>query len=247
MNDEKKVPDDAAAPSDPESTKPRPEGLLGDVMPEIPAAQWDEIVAVLQADADTARAEADTAKADADKWKDQFLRERAELENFRKRADREREETAKYAISKFAKEIAGIADNFQRAISAVPAEAAEQDPALKSFLEGVTLAEREFLGVLERHGVMQINPLGALFNPHQHQAVMEREDASVPSGTVLQVFQAGFMIEERCLRPAMVVVSTGGAKVAKAGTAETAQPTEAPPAATPNEPADGDAPGEPQV
>jgi molecular chaperone GrpE len=246
MSDEKKVPDEAEPAFEAEAEKGRPEGLFGEGVPDIPASQWSEIVAVLQADADQQKAEADGAKADAAKWKEQVLRERAELENYRKRAEREREETAKYAISKFAKDVAGVADNFQRAISAVPANAAEQDPALKSFLEGVTVAEREFLGVLERHGVLQINPLGAPFNPHQHQAVMEREDASVPAGTVLQVFQAGFMIEDRCLRPAMVVVSTGGAKASKAGAGEAAQASESQGSAARPDRKDDDTSGEPK-
>lgn len=143
---------------------------------------------------------------------DRLLRAHADMENLRKRFEREKEETAKYAISKFAKDVAHVGDNFQRAIGAVPVEAAENDPALQSFLDGVMLAEREFLNVLERHGVRRIDPQGEAFNPHLHQAVMEQEDTSVPPGTVLQVFQTGYVIEDRCLRPAMVVVSRGGSK-----------------------------------
>lgn len=143
---------------------------------------------------------------------DRLLRAHADMENLRKRFEREKEETAKYAITKFAKDVLDVGDNFQRAISAVPAEAAETDPVLQSFLEGVVLAERDFLNVLERHGVKRVDPQGEPFNPHLHQAVMEQEEATVPPGTVLQVFQAGYVIEDRCLRPAMVVVSRGGPK-----------------------------------
>jgi len=146
---------------------------------------------------------------------DRLLRAHAEMENMRKRAERERVETAKYAIARFARDIVGVSDNFQRAIEAVPAGAAEQDPALKSLIEGVTMCEREFLNVLERHGVKRIDPTGEAFNPHLHQAVMEQVNADVPSGTVVRVVQAGYMIEDRVLRPAMVMVSKGGPKPVK--------------------------------
>jgi molecular chaperone GrpE len=166
------------------------------------------IIEALQADVDKKSAEL-AAKQDA------FLRAAAETENVRRRLEREKEETAKYAITRFAKDILSVGDNFQRAIDAVPKNAVETDPALKTFLDGVVLAEREFRAALERHGVKSIDPAGQPFNPHQHQAVMEQENANVPSGTVLQVFQTGYMIDDRCLRPAMVVVSKGGPKVAK--------------------------------
>jgi molecular chaperone GrpE len=116
-------------------------------------------------------------------------------------------------------------------------EKAENDPVLKSFLGGVWLAEREFLAVLERHGVTRVEAERQPFNPHLHQAVMEREDASVPHGTVLQVFQPGFMIEDRCLRPAMVVVSIGGPKPGKATEPEPKPDTET---ALAEPPAEGD-------
>ena len=123
--------------------------------------------------------------------KDKLLRAHAEVENIRKRAEREKEETAKYAVTKLARDIVNVGDNFQRAIDAVPAGAAEQDPALKSFLEGVTMTERELLNVLERHGIKRIQPMNEPFNPHLHQAVMEIPRTDVPAGTIVQVFQAG--------------------------------------------------------
>ena len=148
--------------------------------------------------------------------KDKILRAHAEMENVRKRAERDREETSKYAVTKFARDILSVGDNFQRAIDAVPSGAAEQDAALKSFLEGVTMTERELLNVLERHGIRRIQPSNEPFNPHQHQAVMEIARDDVPAGTVVQVFQAGFTIEDRVLRPAMVGVAKGAPKPAQA-------------------------------
>jgi molecular chaperone GrpE len=137
------------------------------------------------------------------------------MDNMRKRAEREKAETAKYAISRFARDVVGVSDNFQRAIAAVPPGAAEQDPALKSLVEGVTMSEREFLNVLERHGLKRIDPAGEVFNPHLHQAVMEQANADLPSGTVVRVVQPGYSLEDRVLRPAMVVVAKGGPKPAK--------------------------------
>jgi molecular chaperone GrpE len=146
---------------------------------------------------------------------DRLLRTAAEMDNIRKRTERDKADTIKYAITKFAGDIVTVGDNFQRAISAVPPGAADADPALKSLVEGVTLTEREFHGVLERHGVKRLDPKGQSFDPNFHQAVMEQDNKEVPAGTVLNVFQAGYVIEDRILRPAMVVVSKGGFKPMK--------------------------------
>ena len=153
-------------------------------------------------------------QAEVADFKDKWLRAHAEIENVRKRAEREKEETAKYAVTKLARDVVNVGDNFKRAIEAVPAGAAELDPALKSFLDGVTMTERELLNVLERHGIRRIFPLNEPFNPHLHQAVMEIQRADVPTGTAVQVFQVGYTIEDRVLRPAMVAVSKGGPKAA---------------------------------
>jgi molecular chaperone GrpE len=168
--------------------------------------------------------------------KDKLLRAHAEVENIRKRSEREREDTAKYAITRLARDMVAVGDNFQRAIEAVPAGAAETDPALKSFLDGTTLIERELLNVLERYGIKRMEPLNQPFNPHIHQAVMELPRTDVPAGTVVQMFQAGYMIEDRVLRPAMVAVAKGAPRVpvpAEPG------PPEAGPVANGNEPPSG--------
>ena len=175
------------------------------------AGRPDEAAPQAPANADDLIAQLRAETADL---KDKLLRAHAEMENLRKRAEREREETAKYAVTRFARDIVNVGDNFQRAIDAVPAGAAEQDAALKSFLEGVTMTERELLNVLERYGIKRTHPINEPFNPHQHQAVMEIQRTDVPSGTIVQIFQAGFMIEDRVLRPAMVAVSKGGPKQA---------------------------------
>jgi molecular chaperone GrpE len=157
--------------------------------------------------------------------RDRLLRTMADMENLRRRTDREKADTARYAISNFARDVLTVGDNLRRTVEHVPAEAAGEDPALKSFLEGVELTERELLNVLERHGVTKIEPLGARFDPNCHQAMFEVEKTDVPEGTVVDVMQGGYMIGDRCLRPALVAVSKGGPK----GQAKTSEP--APPKA----------------
>lgn len=188
---------------------PDEDAPAANVLPDIPYEQLKQIASHLQGELEAAQARMEALKT-------QNLRLMADMENLRKRTEREKEDASKYAVTRFAKDIAEVGDNFQLAIQAVPAAAAEQDAALKSFLEGVVVAERAFLATLERHGVRQIAAQGQPFNPHQHQAVTEVEDASVPTGTVVQVFQAGYMLEDRCLRPAMVAVSRGGPKAGAA-------------------------------
>jgi molecular chaperone GrpE len=141
---------------------------------------------------------------------DRLLRAHAEMDNLRKRTERDKEDTAKYAISKFAREVLAVGDNLQRATAAVPPGAADADPALKALVDGVSMTEREFLNVLERNGVKRIDPEGQPFNPHQHQAMIEVEQPDVAAGTVVQVYAPGYILEDRVLRPAMVVVAKGG-------------------------------------
>ncbi len=203
-------PDPAAAPAG--AAQPGSSGAAAQ-----PASHPDDLIAALRAEA-----------ADL---KDRLLRAHAEMENMRKRTEREKEEISKYAVTRLARDVVTVGDNFQRAIDAVPAGAAEQDPALKSFLEGVTMTERELLNVLERHGIKRIQPVGEPFNPHFHQAVMEMPRTDVPAGTIVQLFQPGFTIEDRVLRPAMVAVAKGGPKPAPA---PEAPPSPAPPADTNN-------------
>jgi molecular chaperone GrpE len=143
---------------------------------------------------------------------DRLLRAHADMDNLRKRTERDKEDMAKYAISKFARDVLSVGDNLQRAIAAVPAGAADEDPALKALVEGVSMTERDFLNVLERNGIKRIDPSGEPFNPHQHQAMTEVESAEVAPGTVVQVFQPGYILEDRVLRPAMVVIAKGSAK-----------------------------------
>ena len=145
--------------------------------------------------------------------KDRMLRTLAEMENLRKRTAREVSDARTYGISGFARDVLDIADNLQRALDAVSAEArAAADPELKALIEGVELTERSLHNALEKHGVKRFDPAGEKFDPNVHQAMYEVPDSSIPVGTVAQVIQAGYMIGERVLRPALVGVAKGGAK-----------------------------------
>jgi molecular chaperone GrpE len=149
--------------------------------------------------------------------RDKMLRTLAEMENLRQRTRREVADAKTYGITGFARDVLEIADNLQRALDAVPAEAkAAADPGLKGLIEGVELTERSLLNALEKNGVKKFDPSGEKFDPNFQQAMYEVPDPSVPTGTVVQVVQAGYMIGERVLRPALVGVSKGGAKSAAA-------------------------------
>src|SRR5713101_6987296 len=187
--------------------------------PVNPAQPGEPVVSkpyIMPDDAEEGSAEA-LAK-EAAELRDKMLRTLAEMENLRKRTAREVADARTYGISGFARDILDIADNLQRALDAVPAEAKESaDPGLKALIEGVELTERSLLNTLEKNGVKKFDPSGEKFDPNFQQAMYEVPDTSVPAGTVVQVVQAGYTIGERMLRPALVAVSKGGAK---AGAAE---------------------------
>jgi molecular chaperone GrpE len=163
----------------------------------------------------------ETLQKDANEARDRMLRTLAEMENLRKRTTREVADARLYGITGFARDVLDIADNLQRALDAVPAEArANAEAGLKGLIEGVELTERSLLNALEKHGVKKFDPQGQKFDPNFQQAMFEVPDASVPSGTVVQVVQAGYTIGERVLRPALVGVAKGGAKPAPANSNE---------------------------
>jgi molecular chaperone GrpE len=155
--------------------------------------------------------------------KDKFIRAHAEMDNLRKRTEREKADTSKYAISRFAGDVLAVADNLQRALAAFGEAGSEPDPQTTALIEGVELTESELSKALERHGVRKIESLGTIFDPNFHQAVMEEENKELAAGTVLRVFQEGYQIGERVLRPSMVVVARGGARPTKP-TADTSSP-----------------------
>lgn len=153
--------------------------------------------------------------AEVAELKDKLLRQAAEMENLRRRTEREKQDMAKYAISNFAKDIITLDDNLARTLSAVPEGAIDEDPALKALVEGVEMTGRELTNVLERHGIKRIDPKGEIFDPNSHQALFEIPNPEVAAGTVMEVVAPGFTIDSRILRPAMVGVAKGGEKPKK--------------------------------
>ena len=147
------------------------------------------------------------ARQEAAQLKDQLLRALAEAENIRRRAQREREDAAKYAIANFARDVLQVSDNLHRALDAIPAAALAEDEALKSLHEGVTATERQLDAALERQQVKRIWPMGEKFDANLHQAMFEVQTAEHAPGTVVQVMQAGYLIHDRLLRPALVGVA----------------------------------------
>ena len=180
----------------------------------------DSPAAPLEDDAAAAASEtaADSTPAKAQEiagLKDRLLRALAEMENLRRRTEREVADARHYGIASFARDILGVADNMQRAMQALDAELREKaDSTVQALLDGVELTERELLNVLEKHGIKKIEPLGEKFDPHLHQAMYEVPDASAPAGSVVQVVQPGYVIADRVLRPALVAIAKGGPKAA---------------------------------
>jgi molecular chaperone GrpE len=151
------------------------------------------------------------AEAEAAEYKDRTLRALAEVENVRRRGQREREDVQKFAIGNFAKDLLNVADNLRRALESVPASEIP-DEAMRNLMAGVAATEREMLAAFERHGLRKIDPMGERFDHNYHQAMFELENTGQPAGTVVQVLQPGYVLHDRLLRPAMVGVAKGEPK-----------------------------------
>jgi molecular chaperone GrpE len=162
-------------------------------------------------------------RAETAALKEQVLRYAAEAENTRRRAEREANDARAYAIQKFARDLLGVADNLARALTAQPAD--NGDTAVKNFVVGVEMTEKELQGAFERNGLKKIDPAkGEKFDPHKHQAMMEQPAADVPPGAVIQVLQAGYELLGRLVRPAMVVVAAKGAGASADGSGASSNP-----------------------
>jgi molecular chaperone GrpE len=145
--------------------------------------------------------------------KDRLLRAMADLENLRRRAEKEKAESIQYGLTRFAGDLLAVADTLERALSSMSGEArASAGEAVRTVLDGVDLTGKELLRVFEKHGIKRIDPKGAKFDPHLHTAIAQVPAPTVPDGQVVDVAQVGYSIGERLLRPAMVVVGTGGPK-----------------------------------
>ena len=199
--------------SDPRDTAPDSDDFLDD--PEMLGA--DDLADEEDARDDDQGAALEAANREIADLKDRFLRLAAELDNTRRRAEREKADAGRYAISNFARDLIGIADNFERALRAADGAAAE---SVSVIVDGLRLTEKELLSVLERHGVRRVAAEREKFDPNVHQAVAQLPHPEIPSGHVIDVAQQGFTIGDRVLRAAMVTVSSGpGAGAAPSGDA----------------------------
>jgi molecular chaperone GrpE len=179
--------DDMPAPASGEAAAAAPE--------MVPAGQ---VTAALEAAAD---------------FKDKHLRVLAEMENLRRRTEREVADARVYGVTGFARDVLAVADNMHRALGTIETELVEHaDPKMKALVEGVELTERELMKVLEKYGVTKFSPEGEKFDPNVHQAMYEVHNADLPPGHVAQVVQAGYMLGDRILRPALVAVTKGAPK-----------------------------------
>lgn len=139
---------------------------------------------------------------------DQLLRALAELENTRRRADRDRAEALKYGAASFARDMLGVADNLQRALNAVAELDQDTLPdAAKSLLEGVAATERDLIASMGRHKVSPVSPMGEKFDANIHEAMFEAPGTGQPAGTIIEVIETGYMMDERLLRPAKVGIA----------------------------------------
>jgi molecular chaperone GrpE len=150
------------------------------------------------------------AEAEAAEFKDKALRAMAEVENIRRRAQRERDDAVKYAASNIARDLLSTADNLRRALTSVN-EGQIADEATKNLLTGVAATERELLAAFEKNGIKRLDPKDERFDHNFHQAIFEVENTGKPSGTIVEVLQPGYVLHDRLLRPAMVGVAKGGA------------------------------------
>ena len=161
-------------------------------------------------------AEAHMAAWEAEKAEltDRLMRVHAEMDNLRKRTEREKADISKYAVTRFAGDMVAVVDNLERALAAMPRDAA-MEPQTKALVEGVDLTAQDLRKALERNNVLRLDALNQIFDPNFHQAVMEEENKEVAAGTVVRVLQEGYRIGDRVLRPSMVVVARGGFKPVK--------------------------------
>lgn len=188
------------------------EDQLPEDMPPETVDTADNVHELKPAEDRTAELEKKVAEAN-----DRALRALAEADNTRKRLEKERQDTAKFAVSSFARDLLSVADNLKRAINAITPEQRETNTELKNIAIGVEATERELTGIFERNGIRKVDPIGQTFDPNFHEVIFEAEIPGKSAGTVIQVVEVGYTIHERLLRPARVGVAKGGEGVSGSG------------------------------
>jgi molecular chaperone GrpE len=167
-----------------------------------------EDIAEIEDGLDAAADEVLALRAEVAALKEQILRVAADAENTKRRTEREANDARAYAIQKFARDLLGVADNLSRAMAMPPTG---EDPAVKNFIVGVEMTEKELQSAFDKNGLKRVDPAkGDKFDPHQHQAVMEQPSDDVAAGSVVSTLQTGYELLGRLVRPAMVVVAAKG-------------------------------------
>ena len=154
--------------------------------------------------------ELEQLKEENKKLKEDYLRAYADAENTKRRCTQEIEKNNKYAISNFAKNLLSVADNLDRALKSIPEDKKDDCEHLKNLLTGVEMTQHELDKVFEKFGIKKMDIIGTKFDPNYHQVIQEVEDKEKPNGTIISELQSGYMINDRILREAMVIVSKGG-------------------------------------
>ena len=190
-----KQPDDEATDAEPVEDRPDPPEAEAEEDGDAALAAPEDPIAALELEV-----------ADLN---DQLLRALAETENTRRRAEREHQDIIRYGVTNLVRDILAVADNLQRALDSVPADARTGNEAVASLATGVEMTGKEFLSALERHGVQKVEPLGERFDHNLHQAMFALEGTGQPAGTIVELMQPGYMLHDRLLRPAMVGVAKG--------------------------------------
>lgn len=176
----------------------------------------DEAMAAEGEPAAAPAGELEVAQAELAETKDRLLRLAAEMENLRRRTQRDLDEGRKYATTSFARGLLDVADNLSRALGSVPADEREGNEFIRGLVTGIEMTERSLLALFEKHEIQKVVPAkGEKFDHNRHQAMFEVQTADLPSGTIAEVLQPGYVIADRLLRPAMVGVAKGGAKAAE--------------------------------
>jgi len=152
----------------------------------------------------------EAAKAEAAAFYDRYLRAVADHENFRKRAAREKDELRKYASSRVLEDLLPVLDNLGLGLMAINQPNAD----VKTIADGVGMVQTQLKGVLDQHGLKEVNPAGEAFDAHQHEALSQQPSEEVPEGNVITVVRVGYSLNGRLLRPASVIVSSGAPKEA---------------------------------
>ncbi len=177
---------------------------------ELPEGEETSAEAAPEAMARALQALLDLKETELAAMKDQALRALAEVENTRRRSERELADMSKYAVSNFARDLVNVLENLQRATDAISPELRVSQPAVASLATGVEMTLKELITTFERYGIVRIDPLGQKFDHNYHQAVAQIDAPGAEAGTVVQVLQAGYSIHDRLLRPAMVAVAAAG-------------------------------------